>query len=193
MLDERLINRTYYLYKCTSIRSDETTIERVFKIQSFFNVEDLAIALLLMNDNLMGFKSCTLTAGDYESGFDDQYEKIYPDCFTFADLDEEKNMIIKFTYQDGKSIQYICEYIGFDIQSKKIARTLPICVCARGYSMLSHSEYIQSQIGGQFSMTYDNYYVNEDTSIKWALSLLKRLFNGYKESFYEMPEPSEVK
>ena len=41
----------YVIYSCTAVRSDKTKIIRIIKIQSHFQVEDLAISLIVTSDS----------------------------------------------------------------------------------------------------------------------------------------------
>ena len=41
----------YVIYNCIAVRSDKTKIIRIIKIQSHFQVEDLAISLTITSDS----------------------------------------------------------------------------------------------------------------------------------------------
>lgn len=186
MLDEKLIHNTFYIYKCVAKRADETTIERILKIQSYFNVEDLAIALITMSDAPGLITEVKVECEDYEYTFDGYTRKIYEETYSFADLDENKNIIIKIMFEDGIVNKYDCEYIGLDTQEKRISRITPICISASGYIRETHNEYLKEResLNIRNMAIYDNYYESEKTYIEWAVHDLKRLFTSYKYDYY---------
>ena len=192
MLEEKTARKTFFIYRCVSQREDGSKIERIFKVQSYFNLEDLAISLVLMSDSPGRIIEIRVHAEDYESIFSET-DKLY-DGVTFADLEDEKNIAVEIIYEDGMNCRYLCEYIGTDTQSKRITRTTPICVSAHGYSRYDIKGFL-NEVGREYKNSYVlslsdaekriHYEDTEKMHLEWAMHDVKRLFNFYKELYYQ--------
>lgn len=193
MLSEETARRTFYIYKCIAKRDDGTILERIIKIQSFFNIEDLAIALEMLSDAPGQIEKFRVQADDYDVSFS-FVNKLYEDGFAFCDLEEDKKIIIDIFFDDGVINKYECEYVGRDTLEKKITRTTPICISASGYSRCGYDKYIEDEQNSWAKYGYKidsndprykiSYYEIENRQLDWSVRDLKRLFNCYKEDYY---------
>ena len=191
-MDSRLLddpkqwNRTYLIYRCVAKRSDDTAIERVLKIQAFYTIEDLAIALITMGYAPGCIKSFRVSAEDYDREYDEDQNRIL-DGLGFFDLGTNRNITVSVNYEDGQSIHYSCEYVGMDIVEKKITRKTPICICAKGYSILTHKEHFNMILTDDkfYRLTYDNYYNMEEWHVAQAINDLRGSFTFYQSLYYK--------
>lgn len=193
MLSEEIARRTFYIYKCVAKREDGTNLERIIKIQSYFNIEDLAIALEMLSDVPGLIENIRVQAEDYDVSFS-LVDKLYENGFAFYDLEEDKNITIDIIFDDGVINKYECEYIGRDTIEKKITRTTPICISASGYSRCGYKKYIEDEkkswarhgynIDTNNPMHKISYFESEKKHLDWSIHDLKRLFNCCKEDYY---------
>lgn len=195
MLNDKEAKRTFYIYKCVSTLKDETTIERIIKIQSFFNVEDLSIALITLSDIGFSLPSVKVVSEDYENEFDNYSNRLYTDGFSFADLEDDKNLKITFKYEDGSEVVFDCEYIGMDKVNKPITKKLPLIISANGYSFKGYEGYkeeysydIQNYKKLDYSNFYDPFYglfvKKEKEEMQSAIKRFHVLFSSFKEDYY---------
>jgi len=185
--------RTYYLYKCVAKRQDNTELERIIKIQAFFNVEDLAITLHLLSDDQDMVKSLKIKTNDYENELNNHCT-LYVNCFTFNDLEDDKNIDIEIEYDDGLIHKYHCEYIGCDITEKIITRTVPLCISCHGFHRFGYDKYFLDNLAKYPNISRSeallcNFYLKdylgfENNRLFNAVKNLKVLFNCSKEEYY---------
>lgn len=195
MLNDKEAKRIFYIYKCVSTLKDGTTIERIIKIQSFFNVEDLSIALVTLSDIGFSLPSVKVVSEDYENEFDNYSNRLYADGFSFADLEDNKNLKITFKYEDKSEVVFDCEYIGMDKVSKPITKKLPLIISANGYSFNGYEGYkkeysydIQNYKKLDYSNFYDPFYglfvKKEKEEMQSAIKRFHVLFSSFKEDYY---------
>ncbi|MDO4198360.1 MAG: hypothetical protein Q4D13_05180 [Erysipelotrichaceae bacterium] len=184
MLEEKLIRKTYYIYHCVYRREDDSLIERTVKIQSYFNVEDLAMFLMSLSENELEIKETSVKADDYHSEFSIE-NKLYGD-YSFADLEDDKNVEVEFVYDNGRTVIFNCEYIGLDTGEKRISRTSPIIVSASGYLLSTESEYCEDKKTDESLYGYHryNYYKEDNYMLNNALKHYQSMFNLNKETYY---------
>lgn len=192
MRDQNKTRCTFNIYNCVAKRNDNTTIERVIKIQSWYSVEDLAIALVVMSSDPGLIYGVHISSDTFEDFFDYYDNPLLGEGFPLAELSGEE-ISIAVDYNDGVQISYLCKLIGTDVQEKRITRTTPICVSAKGYSRKTHDEYLkEEQLSYEQDDFYklafpngvvDSYYRQEETHVGWALKDLTRWFNTTKEQF----------
>ena len=183
---------TFTIYNCVAKRNDNTTIERVIKIQSWYSVEDLAIALVVMSSDPGLIYGVHISLDTFEDFFDYYDNPLLGEGFPLAELSGEEISIV-VDYNDGVQISYLCKLIGTDVQEKRITRTTPICVSGKGYSRLTHDEYLkETQRRYEQDDLYksifpdgivDSYFRQEESHIDWAIKDLTRWFNTTKENF----------
>lgn len=195
MLSIKEAKRTFYIYKAVAALDDGTNLKRIIKIQSFFNVEDLAIVLLVLQDGEDNITDIKVINNEYQCEFKRYGHNLFEDGFTFSDLEDDKDFNIKFTFEDGTNLTYVCEYIGMDITEKPITKKLPIIIDAQGYSRFGYKDYkqkhkldyVNSDIL-QLSIIYDFYYKEfcsiEERELKESIKRFKALYSLEKEDFY---------
>ena len=178
----------YVIYNCIAVRSDKTKIIRIIKIQSHFQVEDLAIALITTSDSPGIIKEIEFENDGCGYTFDDS-NPIY-DGISFDEL-EETNVKVTLVYEDNTKIKYSCVQVGEEITRNKITRTTPIILAAMGMSRFTHAEYIinhKKEVEKYKTLNldpnYDGYYAAEDFKVSCAMNDLQRFFNMYKDDYY---------
>ena len=119
----------YVIYSCTAVRSDKTKIIRIIKIQSHFQVEDLAISLIVTSDSPGIIKEIKFENDGCGYTFD--YSNLIYEGLTFDDL-EETNIKVTLVYKDNTEIQYDCVQVGEEVTRNKITRTTPYYSCCYG-------------------------------------------------------------
>ena len=183
----KVIYRTYYIYKCVSKRNDNTTIERIIKIQSFFEIYDLGLALIVMSEKDDYIDGFTIKAENFEDECNDYDKKIWTGV-CFCELESDRNIHIEIKYRSGYSLKYDCEYIGMDIVDKKITRKTPICISGKGYSNKTHKEYLESMQNNSLHkyFVHDNYYNYEENLFDQMIKDLKSDFTFYKRLYYHL-------
>ena len=179
----------YVIYSCTAVRSDKTKIIRIIKIQSYFQIEDLAISLIATSDSpgLIKEIECENDGCGYTFDYADP---IYDGGLTFDEL-EETSIKVTLFYEDDTKIQYDCVLVGEEITKNRITRTTPIILAAMGMSRFTHAEYIvnhKKEIENykvlKLDPNYDGYYAVEDFEVSCAMNDLQRFFNMYKDDYY---------
>ena len=175
----------YVIYKCSAIRNDKTKIIRIIKIQSHFQAENLAIALIATSDSEETIKEIKFENDGYEDTFD--HNNLIYDGLSFDEL-EETNIKVTLVYEDGIKIQYDCVQIGEEITQNRITRTTPIIIEANGMSRFTHAEYIanhKEEIDNalKFGVNCDKYYDLEESLASQSIKDLQRFFNLYKEEY----------
>ena len=182
----KTIDRTYYIYKCVSKRNDDTTIERIIKIQSFFEIYDLGIALIVMSEKDDYIDGFTIKAENFKDECNEYDKKIWGGI-CFCELISDRNIFIEIKYQNGYSLKYDCEYVGMDIADKKITRKTPICISGKGYSNKTHKEYLESRSDGLYKLpVHDNYYNYEENLFDRVVKDLRCDFTFYKSLYYHL-------
>lgn len=192
MIDSKQLKNTFLIYNCIATRNDKTTIERVIKIQAWYSVEDLAIALITMSSEPGLIYGAHITTNTFEDFFDYYENRLIGEGWPLTNMEDE-TVIININYEDGVKVSYTCNLIGMDTQQKRITRTTPICVSAKGYSRITHDEYLkEEQLRYEQDDFYklafpngvvDSYYRQEESHIDWAIKDLTRWFNIIKENF----------
>lgn len=185
--------KTFFIYKCLAKRDDGSEIVRILKIQSYFDIADLALVLTTMSDAAGLIDKVVIKYEDYDFEFKyDMHELI--DGISFFELDN-RNLTIEIVFKDDISNVYQCEYVGMDIQTKNITRKTPICVYANGFSRFGAVSTRKKELKIYDGLGLDlNKYINDDSiynfqrsekmKLEWAINDLKRLFNLEKESNY---------
>ena len=178
----------YVIYNCTAVRSDKTKIVRVIKIQSHFQVEDLAIALIATSDS-PGYINEIMFENE-GIGYSFNHCNPIHEGISFDELDDT-NLKVTLVYDDDTKIQYECVQVGEEITDKRITRTTPIMIAAVGMSRFTHDEFVFNQSkefeglnGFNIYSKSDEYYVFENKLVSWAVNDLQRFFNMYKEDYY---------
>lgn len=178
----------YVIYSCTAVRSDKTKIIRIIKIQSHFQVEDLAISLIVTSDSPGIIKEI-----EFENdgcGYSFNYGNPIYEGISFDELDNT-NIKVTLVYEDNTRIQYDCVQVGEEVTKNKITRTTPIILAAMGMSRFTHAEYIiahkkevEKLNALNLDPNYDGYYAVEDFEVSCAMNDLQRFFNIYKDDYY---------
>lgn len=181
-------NNTYYIYHCVGERKDGTTIERIFKIPSFWFCEMLATALITASGEPDEIKNFTIWVDEDSLLVDDYEYKSYGTPYIFEEL-EQPNMSVTINYQDGNSIKYACRKIGIDIAKNRINRLTPILVSLKGFSRFTISEYYKIP---SFQIKLEGSYQNEEhrgeTHIKKHFN---KLYHLYLTTYFYTPETFE--
>lgn len=178
----------YVIYSCTAIRSDKTKIIRIIKIQSHFQIEDLAISLTITSDSPGIIKE--IWVENDGCGYMFNYSNPIYDGISFDEL-ENTNIKVTLVYEDNTKLEYDCVLVGEEITKNRITRTTPIILAAMGMSRFTHEEYLmkhkeefEKYKSFKINPNYDGYYATEDLEVSWAMNDLQRFFNMYKDDYY---------
>ena len=167
----------YDIYNCVAKRNDDTKIIRIFKIQSHFLPEDLAMALLTTSDSPRDVKRILVENDGDENSID--FQNLVYGGITLDEL-EDSNIKVTFIYKDNTVLEYECKREGVDVVSKPITRTTPYILAASGMSRFTHEEYLKKEK----NYMYDRYYHIEDERVNLAMKELQHMYNLYRENYF---------
>ena len=174
-------NKIFYIYQCIAKRSDNTEIERIFKIPSFWNYELLSMALITTCDS-PGIVKYIEIESEGTNFIIDEYENMsIIEGMPFEEL-FDKDMIIKLVYEDGITTAFNCKYIGCDMVEKRITRKTPILISIHGYNRLSKKEHFEQKTN--YPLLPDSYENGEELSISWAKNDITRNFTFYTSIYF---------
>ena len=174
-------NKTFYIYQCIAKRNDNTEIERIFKIPSFWNYELLSMALVTTCDSPGIIKNIEIESEGVTFIIDEYEHMSLIEGLPFEEL-FEKDMIIKLVYDDGIVTTFNCEYIGSDTGEKRITRKTPILVSIHGYNRLTKKEHFAQKT--PYPLLPDSYENGEELAITWAKNDITRNFTFYTSLYF---------
>ena len=175
-----MVKNIFNLYHCIAKRSDNSTIERIFKIPSFWSIETLFIALVTTSDAPGLISKVSIKVDDYYAEFKFE-ERTFMSQFLFEEVESDELEVIIY-YKDGLSLKYKCKKIGFDISKNRINRKTPVMISASGFSRMSHSEYCK--VNKAKIMLGDPFYSLETMHLNFITKDITRLFSLYVSDFF---------
>ena len=182
--------KTYYIYQCIATRNDGTTIERIFKIPSFWECGTISVALITSCDAPDSLKDITVIVDDDNFTYDEHENKMYGGYMQFDEL-VNPAVIVNLNYNDGTKTQFICKKIGEDTIKNNINRKTPELISLKGYSRFDKTQFYSLEEYADIKITASYYEKEEARQEENVRKHFRYLYSMYLSFYYYALEDND--